>query len=232
MKQKKMICIIGLGQFGTELARELAKTCEVLALDKDEELVYALADVVQRALVLDARDFNSLRSVVTPDFDEAIVSLGESLESSILCTLHLHKIGVPMIRAKATTEDHAAILRSVGAKEVIFPERETARRLAAQMIHPNLLEFIPLEADYRVMDVAPPDAFYGHSLLELDLRKRFGVFVIAIKELVPERFVFLPDPGFVVKPSDILVMIGREEELTRIREGAVTLPWVKKGGRT
>ncbi len=221
MKNKKMICVIGLGQFGSELARELAKTCEVLALDRDEELAYALADVVQRALVLDARDFASLRSVVTPDFDEAIVSLGESLESSILCTLHLKKIGVPMIRAKATTEDHAAILRSLGAQEVIFPERETARRLAAQIIHPNLLEFIPLEANYRVMDVAPPDAFYGRSLLELDLRKRYGVFVIAIKELVPERFIFLPDPDFVIKPSDILVMIGREEALSRIQEGGL-----------
>lgn len=221
MKTKKLICVVGLGQFGTELALELAKTCEVLALDRNEELVYALADRVQRALVLDAKDHAALKQVVTPDFDEAIVSLGESVEASILCTLHLKKIGVKMIRAKATSEDHAAILQAVGAKEVIFPERETARRLAAKIIHPNLLEYIPLEAGYRVMDVAPPNSFYGRSLLELNLRQRFGVFVIAVKELVPERFVFLPHPNFVVKPSDILVVIGREENLEQLQQEAV-----------
>lgn len=218
--RKKHICVIGLGEFGRELARRLARECEVLAIDRDEMPVVAITDGVQRALILDVRDFPSLSTVVTPDFDEAIVSMGEDLESSILATLHLKKIGVKRIWSKATTEDHAAILKSVGATEIVFPERETARRLAAQIINPNLLDFIPLEEDYRVMDVAPPDSFYGHTLAELDLRKRYGVFVLAIKELVPMRFLFLPGPDFVIKPSDILVMIGREKDLMHIREMA------------
>jgi trk system potassium uptake protein TrkA len=218
MKHKKHICVIGLGEFGSELAQELSRQCEVLALDKDENRVNAIVDTVQRALILDVRDFVGLSSVVTADFDEAIVSIGEDLEASILCTLHLRKIGVRSIQAKAKTEDHAAILRSVGATEVIFPERETARRVAAQIINPNLLDFVPLEADYRVMDVAPPDAFYGSSLEALDLRKRFGVFVIAVRELIPPRFVFLPDPSFVIKPSDVLVVIGREKDLIGVQD--------------
>jgi trk system potassium uptake protein len=220
MKRKKYICVIGLGQFGMELARELSKDCEVLALDLNEDLVYAIADDVQRALVVDARDYASLKQVVTADFDEVIVSLGESLEASILCTLHIKKIGIKMIRAKVMSEDHAAIVHSLGVQEVIFPERETAWRLAAQIINPNLLDYIPLEAGYRVMDVAPPNSYYGRTLLELELRQKYGVFVIAVKELVPQRFIFLPDPKFVVKPSDILVMIGREEELARLQEKA------------
>jgi trk system potassium uptake protein len=218
MKRKKYICVIGLGQFGMELARELSKTCEVLAMDVNEDLVYAIADDVQRALSVDARDYASLKQVVTADFDEVIVSLGESLEASILCTLHLKKIGIKMIRAKVISEDHAAILHSLGVQEVIFPERETAWRLAAQIMNPNLLDYVPLEAGYRVMDVAPPNSFYGHTLMELELRKQYGVFVIAVKELVPQRFIFLPEPSFVVKPSDILVMIGRDEELARLQE--------------
>jgi len=220
MKKKKYICIIGLGQFGMELARELARNCEVLALDRDENLVYSIADDVQRALVLDARDYGSLKQVVTTDFDEVVVSLGESLEASILCTLHLKKIGIKMIRAKVMSEDHAAILHSLGVQEVIFPERETAWRLAAQIVNPNLLDYIPLEAGYRVMDVAPPNSFYGKTLMELELRKKYGVFVLAVKELVPERFVFLPDPAFVIKPSDVLVMIGREEHLAKLQKVA------------
>jgi trk/ktr system potassium uptake protein len=212
-----------LGQFGMELARELSKSCEVLALDLNEDLVYAVADDVQRALVLDARDYASLKQVVTADFDEVIVSLGESLEASILCTLHIKKIGIKMIRAKVMSEDHAAILHSLGVQEVIFPERETAWRLAAQIINPNLLDYIPLEAGYRVMDVAPPNNFYGKTLMDLELRKKYGVFVIAVKELVPQRFIFLPEPTFVVKPSDILVMIGREEALSKLQEKAASL---------
>lgn len=218
MKEKKHIVVIGLGEFGQELAKQLAKDCEVLALDKEEAMIEAILDKVQRALIIDVRDFHSLSSVVTKDFDEAIVSMGESLESSILTTLHLKKIGVKHIWAKATSEDHAIILRSVGASEIIFPERETARRLAAQIINPTLLDFIPLAEDYRLMDVAPPNSFYGHSLIELDLRKRLGIFVLAIKELVPTRFVFLPPPEFVIKPSDILVIIGKEEDLVRLWE--------------
>jgi trk system potassium uptake protein len=218
MKRKKHICVIGLGEFGRELARQLAKECEVLALDLDERAVEEVIEDVQRALILDVQDFHSLSSIVTQDFDEAIVSVGESLESSILATLHLKKIGVKRIWSKATTDDHATILKAIGAHEVVFPERETARRLAAQIINPNLLDFIPLEEDYRVMDVAPPDSFYGRSLIELDLRKRYGIFVMAVKELVPMRFVFLPGPDFVIKPSDILVMIGKEKDLLHLRE--------------
>jgi trk system potassium uptake protein TrkA len=216
--ETKMICVIGLGQFGSELARELAKHCEVLAIDSSEDRVEGIVDHVQRAVIIDARDYSSLRSVVTADFNEAIVSLGGSLEASILCTLHLKRIGIKTIRAKAMNEDHAEILKAVGAKEVIFPERETAQRIAALIVNPNLLDFIPLAQDFRVMDVAPPDAFLGHTLQELKVRERFGVFAIAVKELVPENFVFLPGPDFVVKPSDILVMIGKEDDLLRLTE--------------
>ncbi len=217
MKKKKYIVVIGLGKFGGELARQLAKECEVLAIDRREAMVEAVLDQVQRALILDVRDCKSLCSVVTADFDEAVVSMGESLEASILATLHLRKIGVKQIWAKATTEDHAAILKAVGASEVVFPERETARRVAAQILNPNLLDFVPLEEDYQVMDLAPPDSFYGHTLAELDVRKKYGIFVLAVKELVPTRFLFLPSPDFVIKPSDILVVIGKEQDLAALR---------------
>lgn len=218
---RKLVCVIGLGQFGSELARELAHSCEVLALDNSEDRVNAIADLVQRAMIVDARDFSGLSSLVREDFDEAVVSLGESMEASVLCTLHLKKIGIKTIRAKATSEDHATILRAVGATETIFPERETARRVAAQIIHPNLLDFIPLAEDFEVMDVGVPDSFHGKSLLTLKLRERFGVFVIAVKELVPPKFVFLPGPDFVVKPSDVLVMIGKEDDLSKIQRSTV-----------
>jgi trk system potassium uptake protein len=214
---EKRICVVGLGQFGSELATKLARNCEVLALDHSEERVNAISDKVQRALIFDARDYASLSSVVGEGFDEAIVSLGESVEASILCTLHLKKLGIKVIRAKAISEDHALILEKVGASETIFPERETADRLALKIMNPNLLDMVPLSEGFQVVEVAPPDSFQGKSLLQLNLREQFGAFVIAVKEMIPEKFVFLPGPDFVVKPSDVLVLIGREEDLTRLQ---------------
>jgi len=215
--RRKLICVVGLGQFGNALARALAVECDVLAVDTSEERVNAIADDVQRAIVGDAREFSVLKQVVNSEFDEAVVSLGESLEASILCTLHLKRLGLKSIRAKAVSEEHATILHAIGANETIFPERETARRVAAQIINPNLLDFIPLAEDFEVMNVAPPDSFYGRTLQELNVREKFGVFVIAVKELIPERFEFLPGPDFVIKPSDILVLIGREADLLKLR---------------
>ena len=213
----KQVVVIGLGQFGKGLSRELAQHCEVLAADRDQARVDDIADKVQRALCLDARDFSSIKAVVSPDVDEAVVSMGD-MEASILCTLHLRKIGVKSIRAKAASEDHATILRSVGATEIIFPERDTAQRMARQIINPNLLDFIPIEKDYDVVDAAAPASFVGRTLIELKLRKRFGVFVIAVRQSDLSKFLFLPGPDYVIREKDTLVLIGKKDGLLRIGE--------------
>ncbi len=215
-RRKKQVCVIGLGHFGWELALALSSTCEVLAIDRDQELVNEIGDRVHRALALDIRDEASLASVIPEDLDEAIVSMGESLESSILCTLYLKRLRVPVIRVKALSDDHAVVLRQVGADEVIFPERETARRVAAHVVNPNLLDFVPLGGDYQVMEVKLPRALYGHTLAELGLRARFNVFVIAVQK--PEGLEFLPGPDSRMRMGDVLVMIGREKDLFRLQE--------------
>ena len=213
----KRICVIGLGHFGAALAVSLAKHCEVLALDDSLPRVNAIAESVQRALCLDARDYCALAAAVSSDFAEAVVSIGENIEASILCTLHLKRIGVPIIRAKAHSEDHAAILTSIGATQIIFPERETAERLALKMLNPNLLDFIPLAKDYRVMEMTAP-TFEGASLLDLHLRGRFGLFVIAVSRATGESFTFLPGPDYVIARGDVLVMIGKEAGFLALQE--------------
>ena len=219
-RRKKQVCVIGLGHFGWELAVALSSTCEVLAIDRDPELVNEIADRVHRALALDIRDESTLASVIPEDIDEAIVSMGESLESSILCTLYLKRLGVPVIRVKALSDDHAVVLRQVGADEVIFPERETARRVAARVVNPNLLDFVPLGGDYQVMEVKPPQAFYGHTLGDLNLRASYDVFVIAVQRPEPESMEFLPGPDYRVRLGDVLVMIGQEKDLLRLQDSA------------
>lgn len=209
----KRVCVIGLGQFGRELAINFAQHAEVLAIDVNQTLVNQIADDVHRSYTLDACDYAGLASVVNKDFDEAIVSMGSNMEASILAVLHLKKIGVQRVHAKAKSKDHAQILEAVGADSVIFPERDTARRLVRQVLNPNLLDFVPISEDYSVMQIAPPEQFWGKSLKDLDLRKRFGIFIIAIKEMVPERTHFLPGPDSVVRDDMILIVIGRPDAL-------------------
>jgi trk system potassium uptake protein TrkA len=144
--------------------------------------------------------------------------MGENLEASILCTLHLSRIGVPVIRAKAVSEDHASILRMVGASYTIFPERETARRVAAEILNPNMLDFVPLEGEYLVRDVTFPPALHGISLGQLNLRALLDVFVLAVRRQTEPRFTFLPGPGYVNVPGDVMVMIGRGADLEKIEK--------------
>lgn len=219
-RNRKRIAVIGLGQFGSELARALAGRCEVLALDRDDGKVNDISDAVQLALRLDARDEEALRTVVTGEFDEAVVCLGESMEAGILCTLHLRKIGVPLIRVKAVNDDQAEILRMVGATHVTFPERETARHMASRIVHPNLLDFVPLAENYRVMEVAPPPWFLDRTLLELHLRKRAGVLVIGARKAAGGPLVFLPGPDYKVEAGDALLMIGPDDALARFHDEA------------
>lgn len=217
-KRKKRICVIGLGHFGSELALSLRDSCEVLAIDRNEARVNQISDEVQRALVLDVRDESALASVVSEDIDEAVVSMGESLEATILCTLYLKRLGVPVVRVKALSDDHATILRQLGADEVIFPEKETARRVAANIENPNLLDFLPLGEDHQVIETRLPRAFEGRSLKELDLRARHGVFVIAVKRAQGKETVITPGPDFRFGPGDLLVMIGRERDLRGVQQ--------------
>ncbi|MDR1534420.1 MAG: TrkA family potassium uptake protein [Planctomycetota bacterium] len=216
MGKRKRICVIGLGQFGRHLAIELAKECDILVIDKDQAVINEIGELVQRSFCLDSRDLASLSSVVDDDFDEAVVSMSENMEASILTVLHLKRLKLPRIHAKAINRDHAEILKAIGADSIIFPERETAARLAAQLVNPNLLDFIPLTESHMVMQITPPDWAIGKTLLQLNLRKLFDIFVIAVKELVPENTVFLPGPNFVVKDSDALLVIGKRESLERL----------------
>lgn len=213
---RNQVCIIGLGQFGRHLARRLASMdCDVLAIDVNEAAVQDIRDAVQQAVITDVRDLEALRSVVTTDIDEVIVSLGESMEASILCTLHLKTIGIKRIRAKATTDDHAAILRAVGATDVIFPERETAERMAQRILHPDLLDYLPLSPEYRVVEINTPTSFAGRSLAELHLRKNWRLMVVAVKT-ANGRIEFLPSGELVLVSNSSLLIIGKGADIDKL----------------
>jgi trk system potassium uptake protein TrkA len=213
----KQVCVIGLSQFGTHVARQLVKLgCKVLAIDMDEERVDEIRDDVHRALIADARSYEMLESVLADTVDEAIISLGESnIEPSILCALHLRQIGVSRILSTARNDDHAQILRAVGATDIIFPERDTADRIARRVANPALRDLFPLAGDYRIMEIAAPSAIHRKSLEEANLRKEYDLLVLAVRSEGEEDFRFLPGADTIIKPGEVLMVMGRELDLAR-----------------
>ncbi|MHC4442356.1 MAG: potassium channel family protein [Planctomycetota bacterium] len=215
----KQICIIGLGQFGRHLARKLAQmNCEVLAIDRSEKAVNDIRDDVQQAVITDVRNPEAIKSVISKDTDEVIITLGESMESSILCTLHVQKIGVKRIRVKASNQDHATILKALGATDIIFPEQETAERMAQKIVNPDMLDYLPLSPEYSVVEINMPQSFAGQSLVQLALRRKYNVLVIAIKTPQTDQIQFMPSPDSVLKRGDTLILIGKEPDIKKLRK--------------
>ena len=214
----KHFAVIGLGNFGFHAARALFEDGNgVIAIDTDKARVQAIDPYSTEAVVLDATDKESLKSLGLENMDGVIVSTGTKISTSILICLHLHEIGVRKILAKALDNDHGKILKRVGATEIIHPERDMALRISRGLSRPNMLDFIPLAEEYDLIQAGPPSEFIGKSLEELNLRAKYNVHIIAIKELVPENFVLVPPASFVIKDSDILIILGKSEDILKIK---------------
>ena len=209
--------VIGLGSFGLNIAKILyERDAEVLAVDIDKEKIEDIKAFVSHGVSMDATDKENLEALGINEMDVVIVSLGPEMESSILTVLHLNEIGVEHIVAKAITEDHLKILEAVGATEVIFPEKDMAIKTAYRLINPNVLEYLPLISGIGIQEFAPPEKFIGKSLRQLDLRNKYGIHVIAVREIIPEETTYIPGADFVIKDSDILIIMGEEQQLAKL----------------
>jgi trk system potassium uptake protein TrkA len=214
----KKIAVIGLGNFGFHVAKALYNDGhEVVAIDTDKARVQAIDPFSSEAIVMDATDKEALRALGLDQMDGVVVSTGTKISISILICLYLQEIGVTTILAKALDEDHEKILKRVGATEIIHPERDMALRIARAISTPNALDFIPLAKGFELVQVAPPKEFLDKSLAELNLRAKYNVHVIAVKELTPENMVMAPPADFVVKNSDLLIMLGKSQDIDKIK---------------
>ncbi len=214
----KRFAVIGLGNFGFHAVKALFEDGnEVVAIDTDKARVQAIDPHSTEAVVLDATDKEALKSLGLENMDGVIVSTGTKISTSILICLYLQEMGVKNILAKALDDDHAKILKRVGATEIIHPERDMALRVSRGLSRPNVLDFIPLADEFDLIQVGPPSEFIGKSLKDLNLRAKYNVHIIAIKELVPENFLLVPPASFVIKDSDILIMLGKSEDIRRIK---------------
>ncbi len=217
---KKSFLVIGLGVFGKSVALTLARMgCNVVGIDKDPKVVDEVRDELTHVMEMDATDEDALKEVGVKDFDVCIVGRGSDLGDSILIVDNLKRLGAKHVVAKALNDRQADLLKNVGANEVIIPERETGKRLAHTLASFKLRvkEYMELGDDIGLEEIEAPEEFEGKTLAELDLRKRHGVTVLAIKrgkEMIPN-----PGGDSKVEKGDILVLMGKTEALERLGSG-------------
>ena len=213
----KTYMVIGLGRFGSEVARRLCQLgCEVLVIDRSEELVQQVSAEVTHAVVGDARDKSVLQALGAQDFDCAIVAIGGSLADSVLATMNLKELGVGQVVCKAHDETHRQVLKKLGADQVVIPEQENAFRLAKSLSSLNVLDYIELSDDYGIIDVAAPRAWQGKTLKELNVRAKLGVNILAIKRA--GQINISPSPDEPLQAEDILVVLGDTNALSAVQK--------------
>jgi trk system potassium uptake protein TrkA len=213
----KQVAVIGLGRFGSSVARTLAESgCEVLAVDVDEARVKAIADEVTDAVRANALDEEALRALGLRNFEVVVVAIGHEVQASILTTVLLKEMGIPKIVAKAQDDLHGRVLQKVGADVVVYPERDMGVRLAHTLISRNVIDEIQLSTDYSILEMAAPQGFVGHNLRDLELRQRFGLSVLAIRR--KDRIVVSPNADQVVEDGDLLVVLGQPDKLAPLSE--------------
>jgi len=212
------VIVVGLGVFGFNLAKGLYEAgIEVIAIDKNKELLQKIKDFSTRAILGDAAEKELLTSIGIQADDIVIISFGEDLAASTLLTLHLKEMNIKNILVKAPNEDHKRILEKVGATEVIIPEKAMASKVAKGLISPNVLDFLPISEDFTISEVAPPAGFLGKTLADLRLRGKYHVEVIAIRDVLSDKIQLVPRADFVIKDSDILIVIGKEADIQKIQ---------------
>ncbi|KEO81116.1 potassium channel family protein [Tumebacillus flagellatus] len=214
---QKQFAVIGLGRFGSSVAKTLYELgYDVLGIDVDEELVQDSVDIVTHAVACDSTDENALKSIGIRNFDVVVVAIGDDVRSSILTTLTLKEMGVKMIVVKAQDTMHGKVLEKIGADRVVYPERDMGARVAHNLISPNILDYIELADDYSILEIQAPSKFVGRSLEQIDIRRKYGCNVMAIKHRT--HINIAPIASDIIQEGDVLVVVGRNEDLDELDE--------------
>jgi len=213
---RKQFVVIGLGRFGTSVAKTLsALGHDVLAMDKDEHAVQVIMRDVTQAVQADAREEETLRALGVRNLDVAVVAIGDDLEANILITLMLKEMGIPYVVAKAQTAQHGKVLEKIGADKIVYPEEDMGIRLANNLIRTNVMDFIELSLDYSIFEIIAPTKFVNKSIGQLNLRAVYKINVMAVKK-GREQIVIAPGANAVIDEGDILVIVCNKKALSRL----------------
>lgn len=212
---KKQYVVIGCGRFGSSVAMKLTELGEeVMVVDKNEEIIQTISESVTYAVQADATDEQTIRSLGIRNFDVAVVTIGSDIQSSILITLMCKELGVKYVISKAQNELHGKVLYKTGADRVVFPEREMGVKIAKNLVSDNILDYIELAPDYSIVEIVALERWIGKNLRQLNIRARYGVNVMAIKQGYDIKVAVGPED--VIREGDVLVVIGHNDDLNRI----------------
>lgn len=213
----KSFLVIGAGRFGSALARDLYKEGnEVLVIDENRDTIQQIADHVTHAIIGDAKDPQVLEQVGVRNFDCAIVSIASDLQDSILVTLTLKDMGVEYVVAKARNEMHRKVLTKIGADKVVFPEHEMGERLAHLLSSDNLIDFLELSEKYSIMEINTPKSWINKTIIDLNIRAKFGLSVVAVREADNDHPIVTLGPDYVLPENSVLIVLGSNEKIKAI----------------
>ena len=217
MKQTKTFAILGLGRFGTSIAKQLSEFGhDVIAIDKDMLCVERLSDVVSFAVRADFTDLDQLRQIGVADCDAAVVATGSHLEESILAVMNLKELGIPYVLAKAQNSKFQDVLLKIGADRVIRPEKEMGERVARQLVAKNVVDLIDIDEEFSLIEIHCPQKWTKKSLKELNLRNQYGINVLGIRKNPNERLSISPAADYVLDSQDQLMVIADKKLIEKI----------------
>ena len=214
---KELFVVIGLGRFGRSVAERLAELDQdVIGIDIDEDKVKDAAEILPSVFVADCTDEKALKEIGVQDAKTVVVSVGGNIETSVLSVAILHSLGVKEIYAKAINPLHGRVLAKVGATKVIFPEKEKGRDLANHLAGLDIIEALDSTGKYLFAKIKAPQNFSGKSILQLDVRKRFGLTIIGIER--DGKMDINPMPNEVIQENDYLLVVGKKEDIEKVRK--------------
>lgn len=215
MSKNKSYAVIGLGRFGSAVAKELAKSgADVLAVDLNEEHVRSIAEYVTYAVKADVTDADTVEALALGNMDIVVVAVGRSMDASILATISAKEMGAPYVIAKAQDEMHAKILTKVGADRVIIPEKESGVRIAKNLVNGNFLDFFELSDRISMVEIPVQPEWIGKNLRQLDFRREYKVNVIAYEANGKELIVNIP-PDMPFEKGTLWI-VGAVEDVAKV----------------
>jgi len=214
----KSVLVIGLGRLGRHLAGKMQEMGnDVMVIDQSAELVEALGDEFTDCMIGDCTNENVVQSLGVENFDICFVTIGDDFQSSLVITYLLKKLGARCVVAKARQDIQAELLKSIGAHEVIFPEKEMAEKLAVRYNADNIFDFIPLTGDLALYEIDLPDRWSGRTILDVNVRANYNVSIIAVKR--GDEMHMMPGANYVFRPDDHLMVAGSSSDVFRITSG-------------
>jgi trk system potassium uptake protein TrkA len=215
----RQFAILGIRTFGFYLATHLyEKGHEVLAVDVNSKRVQMIKDRVSRAVVADATDRDAMEALGVDQMETVIICMGSSMSNSILATLNILDMGSGTVLATVHSEAHGRILKKIGAAGIFFPQKDLAISAGERLHNPNMLDYLPFAEGFSIAELPTPRQFIGKALHELDLINRYGIQVIGSRDVATGTLNMVPKAHFILKDKDILILLGSNEALDKLKE--------------